>query len=36
MGNTTAEAALSLRVVALFAALLTVVAVRQFNRSAMG
>ena len=36
MGNTTVEAALSLGVVALFAALLTVISVRAFNRSAMG
>jgi ABC-2 type transport system permease protein len=36
MGNTTVEAALSLGVVALFAALLTAVSVRVFNRSAMG
>jgi len=36
MSNTTVEAALSLGVVALFAALLTVVSVRAVNRSAMG
>jgi ABC-2 type transport system permease protein len=36
MSNTTVEAALSLGVVALFAALLTVVSVRVFNRSATG
>ena len=36
MGNTTVEAALSLSVVALFAGLLSVVAVRVFKRAAMG
>ena len=35
MSNTTAMAALSLAVVAVFAAALTAIAVRSFNRSAV-